>query len=195
MWFEIKSNECFKMGPKLIFNYIKCVRENFSNSIKRVVFKVVQRNSYFAHPENIILTMLTDENQEVREHAVNTILAARISAKTGIRKFFKQKIDFKAKHYFEMSNIDHIEPPMTMNCSEEYLNECIISAENWVNKNISGIPVHTQAVERSIKLVSSVSSQTFGEENRNQLIYTTIASRSAIPKMNSKQDYLEYIRK
>lgn len=170
MWFSIKSQGNIRMGPKLLFDFIKWVRENFKSKLRKELFKAVKINSYFAHPENILLTMLTDENKTIRELAVNSILAARVSNNAGIRTFVKPKIDFTAKNYHEMVNIYNIEPPITKNRSEECLRECINTAENWIKKNINGIPVHTQAVERSIKLVSSVSSQVVGEQNRNQLI-------------------------
>lgn len=59
----------------------------------------MKNNPYFAHPENIVLTMLTDENKAIRESAVNSILAARASKKVGFCTFVKPKIDFTAKNY------------------------------------------------------------------------------------------------
>ena len=45
-----------------------------------VVHKVLQRNGYFAHPEAILLSMLADENTDLRALAVNQILTIRIKA-------------------------------------------------------------------------------------------------------------------
>lgn len=194
MWFAIKSQENFKMGPKLIFNYIKWVRENFSKKIQSIIFEVVKRNSYFAHPENVLLSMLTDENETIRERAVYSILAARSLVRPALRKFVKPKIDFTANNYYEMVNIDNIEPPITKNRSEATLKECINNSENWVNAFIQKIPIHTQAVERSIKLVSSVCEEVIGEKNRNLRIYSAIASRAILPKTNSKKDYIHYMQ-
>lgn len=194
MWFAIKSKENFKMGPKLLFNYIKLIRQYFDKKTQNTIFKVVDRNSYFVHPENILVAMLTDENRAIRDRAVKSILVARNSKSQVLRKFIKHNVNFSATNYCDMANIELIDPPITTNRTDDSVRECIESAENWVNKAIEGIPSHTQAVERYIKLVSSVSSQAIGEQNRNQRIYTTIASRLALPKPNSKKDFVQYIQ-
>lgn len=56
---------------------------------------------------------------------------------------------------------------------------------SWLEKT----PVHTQCVERSVQLVTKASKVVSGERNRDGLIANTIASRNAMPKFNSKQDY------
>ena len=40
----------------------------------------MQRNAYFAHPEAILLSMLADEDGEVRAQAVNAILTIRMKS-------------------------------------------------------------------------------------------------------------------
>ena len=40
----------------------------------------MQPNAYFAHPEAILLSMLADEDGEVRAQAVNTILTIRMKS-------------------------------------------------------------------------------------------------------------------
>ena len=44
--------------------------------------KTLERNSYFAHPESVLLSMLSDEDYQVRCIAVNKILAIR-----GVQEF------------------------------------------------------------------------------------------------------------
>lgn len=196
MWFTIKANESFKMGPKHIFKFIELVRNNVESKLREKIFNVVARNGYFAHAENILLSMLTDDDLNIRKNAVESILQAKDSAKNAheIRKFTKPKIDFKAAAYFEMVDIRNTVPPIAQFLSTEQLKNCIENVDNWLNNAVKGIPNHTQAVERSIKLVSSVSSQVVGESNRNQKIYSTIASRALLPKANSKKDYDKYMK-
>ena len=43
----------------------------------------MQCNAYFAHPEAILLSMLADEDGEVRAQAVNTILTIHIKSNQG----------------------------------------------------------------------------------------------------------------
>lgn len=197
MWFSIKSRENVRMGPIHLFNYIKSVRENFDQKIQSIIFKVVKNNSYFAHPENILLTMLTDSNKDIRERAVNSIIAARNSEMQGVRIFVKPEhtLNLNALNYYDMTNITSVVPPIALICSNNRLRECINTDDNWINDMIKGLTVHTQAVERYIKLVSSVSTEVAGEKKRNQRILSTIASRAALPTPHSKKDFAKYMEK
>ena len=73
-----------------------------------------QNNAYFAHGENILLTMLTDDDESVRGRAVDKVLQIRqyednigrtdenLSSSanmTKVRKFKIPKIDFNAQSY------------------------------------------------------------------------------------------------
>ena len=42
-----------------------------------IVQKVLRENSYFAHPENIVISLLSDTREEVRQRGVLFILEAR----------------------------------------------------------------------------------------------------------------------
>lgn len=61
--------------------------------------------------------------------------------------------------------------------------------EHEFAKYLKNIPAHTQAVERSVKLVSTASLKVCGQEARNGLLLNTLCSRNAMPKFDSKQDY------
>ena len=50
---------------------------DLSDTLKAVVDPVIERNAYFAHPENILLCMLGDERKFIRELAMRRILKAR----------------------------------------------------------------------------------------------------------------------
>ena len=39
---------------------------------------VLQRNGYFAHPKNLLLAMISDERQYIRELGLRRILKARL---------------------------------------------------------------------------------------------------------------------
>ena len=50
----------------------------FTDGVARsTALKTLERNSYFAHPENVLLSMLSDEDYQVRCMAVNKVLAIR----------------------------------------------------------------------------------------------------------------------
>ena len=51
-----------------------------SLKLQKIDQKVLQRNSYFAHSEAILLSMLADSNGDIRAQAVNQILTIRMKA-------------------------------------------------------------------------------------------------------------------
>ena len=49
--------------------------QNFSNlEVKNMALKVIERNAYFAHPENIPLGMLADPDESICYAAVDKIV-------------------------------------------------------------------------------------------------------------------------
>lgn len=51
-------------------------------------------------------------------------------------------------------------------------------------------PCHSQAVERCVKLVTEASLKVCGPEARDGFIRSRIASRQALPKFNTKSEFL-----
>ena len=54
-----------------------------SESLRNQIDRIIQRNAYFAHPENILLCMLTDKRQHIRDFALRSILKARNATEKG----------------------------------------------------------------------------------------------------------------
>lgn len=198
IWFEIRKNQSFEMGPEIIFKYIKLVRENMPPQISRIIYNVIDRNSYFGHAENVLVTMLADSDPTIRQKAVSSILKAREKSpnvERAFRKFKKPKLKFDAPTYHEMVDIDSTEPPLTRRMSNDILKTCIDTEENCVKMAMNGIPNYTQAVERFVQLVSQTAGKVVGSDQRNRRICTTIASRAILPNTNSKKDYVDYLKK
>ena len=55
---------------------VELLRQLESNS-QDIVQKMLRENSYFAHPENIVISFLSDPRDEVRQCGVLFILEAR----------------------------------------------------------------------------------------------------------------------
>jgi len=65
------------------------------DELKAIVEPVIQRNSYFAHPENLLLSMMTDDRPHIHELALRRILKARDQPKRkGVRQFTVPPINF-----------------------------------------------------------------------------------------------------
>ena len=113
--------------------------------LKKIVDPVLQRNAYFAHPENILICTLCDDRARICELAVQRILAARSKLKEGIRVFRVPKINLNAKDYtnlIDWKKVNITKPPLTSRLSEQELRSL------YKNKHSTNLPCHTQAVER-----------------------------------------------
>ena len=71
----------------------------------RSVNPVIQRNSYFAHPENFLIAMATDKRLNIRQLALRRVLAARSSKTetyTTLRVVKVSLLNFEAQDYAEL---------------------------------------------------------------------------------------------
>ncbi|GBM71866.1 hypothetical protein AVEN_232093-1 [Araneus ventricosus] len=66
MWFTIKIHLSCKDGSKYVFGTIK-KSHYLSAELKAVLDPVIQRNGYFGNPENILIAMITDNRNFIRE--------------------------------------------------------------------------------------------------------------------------------
>ncbi|CAK1579256.1 unnamed protein product [Parnassius mnemosyne] len=75
-WFSIKTHPSCKDGARHLYKLISASRY-LTAELKAVIDPVIIRNGYFAHPENLLLAMLIDSQQHIRELAARRILKAR----------------------------------------------------------------------------------------------------------------------
>ena len=68
-YFSIKNNSHCQQGAVNFYNVIK-LSKDLSVGSRETVERVLQDNAYWAHPENIVLAMLVDENETIRRKAV-----------------------------------------------------------------------------------------------------------------------------
>ena len=76
-WFDIKRNNKLTYNSKNFFNLIQRITQLSNEEVKHVALQNVQKNAFFAHPENILLAMLGDDNKDVRKQAVSRVQATR----------------------------------------------------------------------------------------------------------------------
>ena len=60
----MKSNSYLKNGARRFFTILNC-SESMTQRVRDVVNRVLQRNRFFAHPKNILILMLMDEQEHV----------------------------------------------------------------------------------------------------------------------------------
>lgn len=191
MWFLIKKNHNVSSGPSHVFKFIELSRY-LPSKFKNIVDNAIQRNAFFAHRENVLLAMLIDDQETVRKRAVELIVRARQFKSSSVRKLIMPIINFDAKVYYEMIDLEKdgfIEPPITKKMSIDDLKN-----ENSIKCLLHGIPCHSQGTERTIRLVSESCKIVSDEDRRNEVVRCTIASRKILNRTESKQDYAEYMK-
>ena len=149
-WFDVVQNPSFLDGPK-IFHRLVVSLDTFAFRVeqKTIMEASINWNSYFAHPEIVLLSMLTDEAKPgLRKKEANIIKS--IGKPTGVRDFIKPTVNWKAKSYKylvkDLSPKDMtLEPPVTMDLTSEQVDAI---DDNLSLLGLAHLPCHTQAVER-----------------------------------------------
>jgi hypothetical protein len=153
---------------------------------------VIQRNGYFGHSENILLAMVTDHRQPIRELGYRRITAARSEnpSSRGIRQFRVPTLNLEADDYIDLvawQDIDRQAPPVMDNISDKQIRGFLNSSEDVVV--LPHFPCHTQAVERCVKLVTESSAAVCGQQQRDGFIRSRIESRKIMKTFNTKSEY------
>ncbi|XP_031339102.1 uncharacterized protein LOC116167737 isoform X2 [Photinus pyralis] len=189
-WFDIKLMPSCRYGPQHILNMIKrCAY--LEDDKKAIVFRTIQRNSFFAHSENVLLAMLQDERGHIQELALRRIMKARKTNKgKKVREFITPKLNFEANEYYDLidwTTEKIYEPPITQKYTDSEILQKITSANFKVT--VEEFPCHSQAVERGVKLVTEASSAVCGSKARDGYIRARIKSRTEVPKFDTKSQF------
>jgi hypothetical protein len=191
MWFKIKFHPyCFN-GAGHLYEMVHLIRY-MGLKEKETVQKVIQNNAYFAHPENLLIAMLSDNKLSIRKFAYNKVIEARRNAPTNtLRQFIPPILNFNANNYTELidwNQIDVTEPPMIKHIPDKDLKILII--QNSFKQNVQMYPCHTQATERCIKLVTQASQAVCSKRRRDGFIRVTIESRKKMKTFNTKSEFI-----
>lgn len=195
MWFAIKVHSSCKDGARHIHQML--VKSRYlSPKHKKIVDPVIHRNAYFAHPENMLLAMMTDHRPHIRELGLRRVMKARAARPRGQIRRFKvpAKMNFDTVEYFDM--IDWAvcpisEPPIIKAMTDAELRE-FITLEATPTVSFPKFPCHTQAVERHVKLVTEAAKTVCGQKSRDGFILARVASRQLMPTFESKRDFSHF---
>ena len=75
MWFEIKQQSQIIYGLKNFFILVHCIQQFPTAKFALLCLKLCKEMLFFAHPENVLLVMLGDDDEEIRRLAINKIQA------------------------------------------------------------------------------------------------------------------------
>ncbi|KAK3924212.1 2,6-dihydroxypyridine 3-monooxygenase [Frankliniella fusca] len=198
-WFQIKREPFSFKGPEHVLRMVQNSRY-LPERIKKVIDPVIERNAFFAHPENILLAMLVDHDDNVRQLGVEKVLQARLDAENStsdapksIRPFHVPKLNFEAECYWRLIDWETTTvtpPPFVVEMKVDELRQlCEPDGHLALRSTLKGYPCHTQAVERAIKAISTAGDHVAGEDRRDGYVRCTLQSRSKIQNFNSKKDY------
>lgn len=123
VWFKIKKSKYLTDGPGHIFDAIKST-SFLPENLVRVIDRVIERNAFFANPENLLHRMIVDERKHIRELGFRKIIEARkLASKTeSIRCLQPPKINFQATDYIEIidwNTTAFTPPPLLRRASDD----------------------------------------------------------------------------
>ncbi|GBO06611.1 hypothetical protein AVEN_162316-1 [Araneus ventricosus] len=103
VWFHIKKSKYFTNGPEHVFEVIKSSKFLPENLLK-VIEPVIQRNAFLAHPENLLLSMIVDEREHIRELGFRRTIKVKnlASKRKSVSSFQPPNVSFLATDYTEM---------------------------------------------------------------------------------------------
>lgn len=190
---QAKYKNTIMDGPNILFQEIQVQKKLFSGNVNLKILQAsVQHNCYFAHPENVLLAMLGDDDKTVRAKAVKMILKIRRTAEStdhtsSIRKFHLPKCNFEAKSYPELvtiydsgrTSISYLsnkkgilpmnEPPLIKACTD---------VKQFIEQPLQlNYPNHTQSVERGVKLTTEATGRIAGQKRQIGEALCTVAGR------------------
>ena len=178
MWIVIKSKPSFFYGSANVFNLISESRF-LPTEFHDVVKRCIQRNWFYLHPENILLSMLTDQRVEISEMAFNKCQEL-ITTVGQVRKFLSPKLNFEANEYF---NVVSFPPILREVVGQDF---CLTTIRDFLFC-MKNIPCHSQQVKRHVKLVTDAASHVIGESRRDGVIFCKVQSQKENPKFLSKK--------
>jgi len=111
--------------------------------------------------------------------------------KEQLRQFKMPEIYFEANEYYKLINWQNeqvSEPPLLKNIPSEDIQKKIRD-KTMPGLTNSGIPWHSQVVERMIKLMTEASSKVCGENEREGFITVTLESRKNLAKFDTKNQF------
>ena len=128
VWFETKCMPFCTDGAKHFFSLVEKSRF-LSQDLRAIVDPVLKRNAYFAHQENILISMICDPEDHIRTLGYRRIQSARANYETGshVRTFKLPKINLSADTYHEMidwtSESQRYSPPIVSMIPDETICE------------------------------------------------------------------------
>lgn len=163
----------------------------------KIVDPVHQRNGYFGHSENILLSMLADDRNHIKELALRRIAKIReqTSGLATIRVFKLPSFNFSAAEYTDLIDwsLYASVPPLIKQIQTDVIYRAIRNieiVETEILPTFRKMPCHSQATERCIKLVTESCVNVCGPDKREGWIRNKLKSCNTMPVFNTKKEFV-----
>lgn len=189
IWFNVKKRSEIKFAGGLFFELVK--RSRYLPKDQRDIIDKVLRTNFFAgHSESVLLSMMADPLKQAKAIEIITKIRTLRTSQNDIRLFRCPRFQFDAvsttspeSDYDTLIDWDDLaelyEPPVLKQIPTDQLSTFKVPA----------YPLHTQAVERAIQLITQLSSKVTTSQKRTGMAITTMFSRSQTGNVDSKKNY------
>ena len=160
--------------------------------------KTVQRNAFFAEPGMLLTCMLASDDSSVRMKAVDKIKEVRkkppkpprAKLYQGMRKFEVPPLQWDATSWediIDLKKVKVFEPFILKKLSDEEISSALDNPLVFPPYSL-----HSQSVERAVKLVSTATQNVCGAEKRHEYCLSIIASRKSrtAEALSTKKNYV-----
>lgn len=196
MYFNIKYYNSAIYGSALLGKFIQWT-QYLPDNLRDIVNPVIQNNSYFAHSENVLLSMLFDDRKEIRRYAIKKILyyfRDNIYDANELRQYVKPRVNVDCTDYVNMIDLENVEllsePPLTRTIPYEHLQQYLEDIDDDAPPLLDPqIPCHIQGTERHVQLLASVAKRSI-DKNREGIMASISESRRRVTRMETRKDFV-----
>ena len=191
LYFDIKVKHLIVDAPRHILTSLRLLRSE-PKVVTEIISPYIQSGAWYAHPQNLLLSLLASNNSEERNFAVDMILEHRKDNEYGdssARIRITPKLNFSAVKLTDLIvwNETKVEEPIFTTHMSRY----DISLLRHTPLSVPSFSCHTQATERCVKLTTEAAAAVAGQEARDLYIKAKNIHRKIIPHFSSKRDILK----
>jgi hypothetical protein len=190
LFFDIKVKDRLEDASYHILSQLRIIR-NQPEIVREIVTPYIQLGAWYANHESILISLLSSNNAEDRNFAVDRILNQRgndIFGDMQNRPRKTPKLNFAATTLQELVKWENgvlQEPGFT----------CLLTRDNLLLLRLTPlitpyIKIHTQSTERAVKQVTVASMSVVGPYARDGYIRARAQHRELLPVFKTKKDIL-----
>ena len=199
-WFDALKHGSLVEAAPVFHRLVVSIREfdGFKGDQREKMAKVVDWNSYWAHPENVLVAMQHDDREEVRRRAFTIVKDLQIRARrsTKVRQFQKIEVDWSVEHYYDfLSCVDERMwtcPPVFLDVAEDVLRAGVTEGPSADVFDLRGYPNATRCVERAVQTNTLAAAITQTDQHREEVLANLEFSREKMPDFRKKADWIPH---